>query len=120
MRTLATALLILGLASILTNGAAVVLSREMSSVQAVLAVAYGIAAIVAGSLAWRRAPAARGAYLAWCVTITLYLATIPKLFAWYSLPAAMVAAFLLGWGYRYISRNVDHEGSIGPPHGAIG
>lgn len=109
IRALAAALVVIGLASVLTNGAAVALSRDASGIQTTIAICYGIAAIVSGILIWRRASGARRAYLAWCVTIVFYLITIPKLFAWYSVPAFVVAGLLLSWGYRYISRNVESD-----------
>jgi hypothetical protein len=89
------------------------MSRDVGRLQTAIAIGYGIAAIVAGIQIWRRMSGARRAYLAWCATIVLYLMTIPKLFVWYSAPAFLVAALLLGWGYRYISRNVESDTFLG-------
>lgn len=113
IRAFAAVLVVIGLASVLTNGAAVALSRDVSMIQTAIAIGYGIAAVAAGTLAWRGMPGARRAYLAWCATIVLYLWTMPKLFVWYSVPALFVAVLLVGWGYRYISRNVESETVLG-------
>lgn len=106
VRTLAAVLIVVGLASMLTNGAAIGLGRALIGVQTALAIAYGITAIAAGDLLWRRSAGACRAYLAWCGTLCAYLMTMPELFVWYLLPGFLLAALVLVWGYRYISQNV--------------
>ena len=109
MRVLGVFLLVLGGASITANGTAVALSREMPMARANLAIAYGLAALAAGMLLWRRAPDAPRAYLLWCLTIALYAMTFPDLIAARAIPGLIAAALILAWGYRYVSQNVDHD-----------
>ena len=107
LRSVATILIFLGSVSVVTSIASMTQSRAISTIQMALATMYGVAAIATGLLLWRRSAGARTAYLLWCVTVLLYVMTVPELIRWPALPGLVAAVGILSWCYRYISRSLD-------------
>lgn len=104
-RAFAVFFIILGSATILTNLAGLARSGSDGLLRAMLAGLYGVAAVVAGGGLWKQSKVARSAYLAWCMTIPLFMMTFPEAINPYLIPAYIGALVVLAWGYSFVSRH---------------
>lgn len=96
---------ILGSVTVATNLIGLVRFGSEVPARDVLALVYGAAALVAGGSLWRRSATARAAYLAWCITIPLFLMTFPSALDPYLIPGYLGAIGVLAWGYSFVRRH---------------
>jgi hypothetical protein len=108
-RAFAAFLVVLGVATISTNLAGLARSGSDDLSRLMLAVLYGVAAVVAGGGLWKQSKVARSAYLIWCMTIPPFMMTFPEALNPYLIPAYLGALVILAWGYSFVSRYARRE-----------
>ena len=110
IKLLGTSLVAIGGITIVMLGAVFSVGRDAPTLQVLLSLLYGAAALTAGWALLRQMTVARVLYLIWCAVIGAYLLMLRDYVSGGSIPGLLVLVLVLGLGYRYIAGSLSREG----------